>query len=418
MSISPRRTAALLTLLAGSAVISVSAVKISHRLLLRGLAAEVASNDSARAIGAVRELERVGSDGLPALSIAALGPPSEVSTAAQRAIEQLLGEWQREHFLQPTSDDYARRLLKLAEALASAAASTQHPAHDPIWAHRMAQRLLQLADRIPEGERAPLVLRCEDVLDATRPRIARNRPLAEPPAIEVVTNESPSPSLALPRETEPVKSVVGEDSFATAFALSDKRSSSSEAQPAEPIVPTPGFAASATPAADAPWQARWSTPAVAAEPIANLPTPAELQAVAPQMEPSDRELLRLWLVHALMPPVAGPIERQARLATLRLALAVRGFRDVRSDWIIASLSQRPADRLGLVDTLLTSSGRDAASWLLLLARDEAPPVRRAAILALITSRDRRILTLTHELALHDLDPQVAALAAQIGKLLR
>ena len=418
MSISPRQTAALLALIAGSAVISVIAVKISHRLLLRGLAAEVASNDSARAIGAVRELERVGSDGLPALSIAALGPPSEVSTAAQRAIEQLLGEWQREHYLQPTSGDYDRRLLKLAEALASAAASTQHPAHDAVWAHRMAQRLLQLADQIPEGERAPLVLRCEDVLDATRPRIARNRPLAEPPAIEVVTKESPSPALALPRETEPVKSVVGEDSFATAFVLRDKRSSSTEAQPSEPIVPTPGLAASATPATAAPWQARWSTPAVAAQPGTNPAAPAELRALALRMEPSDRELLRLWFVHAVMPHLAGPIEREARLATLQLALAARGFRDTRSDWIIASLSQRPADRLGLVDTLLTSSGRDAASWLLLLARDEAPPVRRAAILALITSRDRRILTLTHELALHDLDPQVAALAAQIGQLLR
>jgi hypothetical protein len=103
---------------------------------------------------------------------------------------------------------------------------------------------------------------------------------------------------------------------------------------------------------------------------------------------------------------------------LQQMLATRGLSGVRIDRVAAILSPRPTDRLRLIDDLLLSSRSGASGWLLLLARDESPQVRRAAILALITSRDRRILTLMHELALHDLDPQVAALASQIDKLLR
>jgi hypothetical protein len=124
------------------------------------------------------------------------------------------------------------------------------------------------------------------------------------------------------------------------------------------------------------------------------------------------------LAHELLPPLAGPLDRETRLTGVAQLLAARGYRNVHFNRAAAAMSSKPADRLELVEGLLTSSGRDATNWLLLMARDESPQVRRSAILALVTSRDRNILELTRELALRDLDPQVAELAPQIENLLR
>lgn len=409
-----RRTFHLLAIFIGSAVITVAAMKLSHRFVLRGLAAEVASEDAARAQQAIGELKRMGVAGAPTLVAIACSGRGESSEAAQHSVGQLLDVWERDQKLHANDRKYAERLAVLATSLQSAAAN-ELPADAAVWARRTIVELLRRAEQIPIGQRAALVRTCEQVLNRTQGAQSVASPVASD-GPNVVTSNPAAPA----PQAQPVESPIFENSEPQSTSPPDEVARTTGIVNSTPIAtmkarPNP---LRAPPPHDVRWEPKWNAPAVSQQAAAPMPQPEVTPVPTANESPSDRDLLRLWLLHTALSPVIGDLECATIRAAFEHSLASRGFSSLRFEWIVASLSQRSVDRMRLIDELLVSFRSDAPAWLLFLARDESPQVRRAAIVALITSRDRRILALTHDLALRDLDPQVAALAPQIGKLLR
>jgi hypothetical protein len=309
---------------------------------------------------------------------------------------------------------YGERLAVVAAGLESATAN-ELSADGAVWAQRIAVELLRRAEQIPIGQRATLVHTCEVVLNHTQ-----IGPVAASPAINedpVITKSLPAP---LSSQEKPVNAQVFENLALPVASPPEEVTRSPEIVKSIRIATKTGhpIPREAPQPLNVRWEPKWNAPAVSQQPAIPMTQPEAAPVATVTVEPSDRDLMSLWLIHTALPPVAGVLERAAILACFEQTLATRGFRSLRIEWAVSSLSKRRADRMRLVDALLVSFSSDAPAWLLLLAHDESPQVRRAAILALITSRDRRILALTHDLALRDRDPQVAALAPQIGRLLR
>jgi hypothetical protein len=354
-----------------------------------------------RALRAIGELERIGASGMPVLVAAACGSRHQVAFAARRAIDNRIEVQNR---------DNAECLTALAEALAIATRNATS-AETAVWAHRTAERLLRMAEIVPAGRRVGLVFHCEQVLDRTRDAIAAQAPAPEPmnAAKPAPTVPAAAPPQLTVCENPPSPDVLPTEPVAPIIAMESN-------PPATPDTP-PGNSLRLAEPKELPWQPHWSRPGIGGS-SADTPVPVTPPTPVPFGQLSDRDVLQFWLGHAAIPPFDGPLERIVRLTMLQQTLASRGFTGMRVDRVAALVSPTTAHRLQLIDALLVSSHSGASTWLLMLARDKSPQVRRAAILALITSRDRRILQLTHEMALHDRDPHVADLAPQIGKLLR
>lgn len=412
MRLPGRRWLLALALFAGIAGVWIAGAKLSQTLLLRGLSAEISSGDTDRALRSIAELEELDVRGVSILVKAAQHSEERVASAAQAAIALLLTRWRHEGEGTLATGLYERRLTQLSAALDESMPSTASFAAAD-WAHRTAERLLKLSDRIPPGNRVALIGHCEAVLDRTADSL-QTAPFStpEPPELASVSAapiENPSAPNALRiRPANPVETG------------SPPRDETSEWKVLDTVATPPQKTLDSN---DASWQPQWNAPEVVSQVKTYPPRRAEPFALA-AAKPSaslnhwtDRDLLSIWCLQSAL-PVGDSIPREMISLTYRNELATRGYRDLREGILLAVLSNRPKDRMAVVNRLLTSSVSDAPNWLLYLARDEAPQVRRAAISALLTCRDRRILAVIHDLALHDDDPQVAELAPQIGKLLR
>lgn len=109
---------------------------------------------------------------------------------------------------------------------------------------------------------------------------------------------------------------------------------------------------------------------------------------------------------------------RSRLQQLRSELARRGFRAVTAIQVASLLSPDPADRLTLVNDLLSVPSADAVRLLLLLASDESADVRAAAISGLGSSSSRELVQAAWELATQDDDYRVGRLAEALRQRLR
>ena len=99
-------------------------------------------------------------------------------------------------------------------------------------------------------------------------------------------------------------------------------------------------------------------------------------------------------------------------------LVARGYGGVTRRHVEGLLATDAESRVALVDELLTDRTGDPARMLLLMATDESPAVRAAAISALGGSSSRELVTKALELATQDQDLRVGRLAEPIRERLR
>jgi hypothetical protein len=137
-------------------------------------------------------------------------------------------------------------------------------------------------------------------------------------------------------------------------------------------------------------------------PVADPPQ----QAVKPTDEwasLSSRALLGEWLI------ATGP-----KKSSLEAELRDRGFGRLRSDVVRLALSTtNSTDRVLLVRDLPGIPGLGTKAWLMLLADDSDAEVRLAAVSAMATSGDGELVECAWNVALHDHDPRIAALAERL-----
>jgi hypothetical protein len=116
----------------------------------------------------------------------------------------------------------------------------------------------------------------------------------------------------------------------------------------------------------------------------------------------SRQLLARWLVAS-----GGdvfPLEEE---------LTRRGFGRLSARLVRQLFSDDAAERLRLVDDVLTEPGVDARPWLILLADDAAADVRLLAVTIMATSDDPVLIEKAWQVAINDHDPRIAGLAGRL-----
>ena len=116
----------------------------------------------------------------------------------------------------------------------------------------------------------------------------------------------------------------------------------------------------------------------------------------------SRELLRKWL--ASENGDAQAIERE---------LSKRGFGKLSKPLVQQFFSEKPQDRMRLVDHVLAQPGGGSEAWLLLLAADSDPDVRLFAVTYMATSNNAVLVEKAWQVAIRDHDPRVADLAGRL-----
>jgi hypothetical protein len=108
-------------------------------------------------------------------------------------------------------------------------------------------------------------------------------------------------------------------------------------------------------------------------------------------------------------------EAEAERTSARREFLRRGFSEVDFELARQLFSPDAEVRKQLALAVPRLASVDAAKWLMWLAADPQPEVRRAAITTLATSGDPSLLDKVEALARKDSDPQVQAVADQIAK---
>ena len=108
-------------------------------------------------------------------------------------------------------------------------------------------------------------------------------------------------------------------------------------------------------------------------------------------------------------------DAEVQRATARRELLRRGFSEVDLELARQLFSPDVAARKQLALAVPRLASVDAAKWLMWLAADPQPEVRRAAITTLATTGDPGLLDRVQALARKDSDEQIQALADQIAK---
>ena len=116
----------------------------------------------------------------------------------------------------------------------------------------------------------------------------------------------------------------------------------------------------------------------------------------------SRHLLARWLVASGSD--VFPLEEE---------LTRRGFGRLSARLVRQLFSDDPAERLRLVDDILTEPGVDARPWLILLADDAAADVRLLAVTIMATSDDPTLIEKAWQVAINDRDPRIAGLAGRL-----
>jgi hypothetical protein len=94
-------------------------------------------------------------------------------------------------------------------------------------------------------------------------------------------------------------------------------------------------------------------------------------------------------------------------------LTRRGFVRLSGRLVEPLFSNNAAERLRLVDDVLTEPGIDARPWLVLLADDADADVRLLAITIMATSDDATLIEKAWHVSIRDRDPRIAGLASRL-----
>ncbi len=159
--------------------------------------------------------------------------------------------------------------------------------------------------------------------------------------------------------------------------------------------------------------AEWNAPSTASakpRPARTVILPVSVQEAAP-----SRTLDSLKTVDVLELMRRLRSDGETQRADSRRELLRRGFSEVDLELARQLFSPDIAARKQLAMAVPRLASVDAARWLMWLAADPQPEVRRAAITTLATTGDPGLLERVEDMARKDSDEQVQALADQIAK---
>jgi hypothetical protein len=343
---------------------------------------------------------------------AATSADRNVAEEAQLCIGRLLRRAQRDLDADRRARTVARQLAELAEAL-DAQQAMFSPADD-AWVFSTTRKVLRLANRIPPRH-APLVaVQCDAILAKTAAREA-----AAGRHVEKDADDSDPARQASAHEEMPVASAQGSRPQLHSSTVPDLTGIG------EPSA-TGSVEASAEISAEEfindPWRSSWSHPIfrmMPAKPIheppreapksPTTPSPADETppldlptASAPLAELDSRELLRRWLE-----------AEGGEVFPLEDELTRRGFGRLSERLVVQLFSADSADRLALVDDVLTEPGIDARPWLILLSEDSDADVRLLAVTIMATSNDAALVEKAWQVSIRDEDSRIARLAGRL-----
>ncbi|MEM8865418.1 MAG: hypothetical protein AAGF31_07710 [Planctomycetota bacterium] len=416
----------LLSVLVLAAVVTGAAVWAARIYLAHALTARAVQPDAADAL--IPELADLGSVGIEPLAAAAASTKRSVALAAREEIDRLVRHWAKLEFEQPgITQDPSRQ--QLAVALLGQADSFS-PAGQQ-WLAGVASRLLR--DSTGRVGNTELVTACDQLLAAARQR-SRVLDTVEPPRSTVSSATADTPAVIKPTPWQPVtpspqRSVVAEPESTMPIAVAPRTElPSSTLEPVEPrevlepaasrqITPSPQPApitSSPAPIARLPWQSPGRVGPTATGPrgrssrrhIATIFVQPYSLSLALAATLPDRMLLAI----ALNPNSDSPID-----PLIRAAVIGRGFGAASRQQLQDAISKRESIRAALVDNVVIARSGSSSRLLLLLASDESPRVRRAAIAALGNSHNRLLVDAAWRMAVRDPDPTVAQLADELRR---
>lgn len=398
---------ALAIRLAAAALLAV-AILAGGRSLLRGRL-EVAAADRA-AKGDASAVTQAVTDWAEAVVPVALADDGPAGVRARLAVFERLDAHQARR-------DTTRFVVDAVETLAIARRESLSDAatrSGVAWARRLAERVANEAPRFAELDTRLDLLTASDGVLSIAPLVRGRPPQPEPTEapIEVEARVAVAPApVPMPTETAPTPP--------TTIRLES------------PPAPSPVAAADPSPA----WRPAWedaATPVAPPEPLKPAPTKPEAdgdRALLAELIDSVQRDSEAWRdrPEPRRLRASGPVsvaetaeQRAARLERERLQerLAARGFRGLSTDHVQALLDPSPEVRRALADKLLTSRSGDAVRLLRMLAEDEDATVRAAAVAAMGSSTDRRLVEHAWRIALNDPDPRVGRLAESLRGQLR
>jgi hypothetical protein len=406
-----------LVIVIGSSV-TVGALRWHRSQLIATLSEEIAHGEPREATAAVRQLAAIPIPPLEFLVELAASNDHNVAETAQVAINQLLERSKRETSVGKRLSHNAARL----DALASAISERQRafPRGYYPWLAATTRSIVEIANKCAAKDTTLIALRCDQILANVRPP----RPVSPPPQErigvpsvvptaaepEISTLESafdafPAQSvLSQPPAPKPIESVTETAQETTAWKSRDstlpaQRSINEQSQIADDGEARPDWAQpphrmmSAKPAGFHP-----------NVPLASVQSKAssETQPTAITDAQLVRDLLQQW--HDSRGKERKQVDEQ---------LAERGFVRLSPRIVDQYFSQNLADRLRLVDSVLTEPGVDPRPWLLLLAADENAEVRLMAVTVMATSEDQSLIEKAWQAAIRDRDSRIADLASRL-----
>jgi hypothetical protein len=418
--------------------------------LIADLADCISHGETRDAIEAVHKLATIPNPPIPVIVTAAASDEHETAGAAQVAIDRLLRRWQRDVESKKRYGTIASQLSELAKSLADTQAEFSESDH--AWLESAVRKILRIANMFPPTKTPLVAAHCDAVLTAigagrfpARPdelpdpgdfddvitAIPDRKPLSQPgvaphvdnvhEAIQGAIEKAHSAETALtpfdsPEMTEPllrndddtpndlpsdasISDLRDGSGGSTGDVVSDHLSSASglirrigvppmmRALPARPTNSLPNDRETS----------KRTTPDARTYALDRRDAPSD-----PIASTDSRELLRKWLVSENGD--AQIIERE---------LSKRGFGKLSKPLVQQFFSEKPQDRMRLVDNVLAQPGGGSEAWLLLLAGDTDPDVRLFAVTFMATSNNAALVEKAWQVAIRDHDPRVADLADRL-----
>ena len=387
-----------------------------------------------------QELARFDAAALAPLASAAAHTDLAVAGPARDEIDRLIRRWKNLEQQQTRFDASGRRLMLARELRKQARVYTPSGRR---WLSRVTERLLSTAPTSERGD-YDLIAACDDLIAISRQRSDIQDQLppqppqvawspTEPQAVpadqaqqsdpvpgnngtasnwrspNAVTMRQPSPvpqPPPQPAEPEP----IGQDSQLLVVGPIDEPPTTGE--PAEPARLVPPMAQQIAPEANASGDLPWQS---ANQPAPTVAGPAGLprQKIPPDAAGGWSQGMLAFACLSDRQLLAAGLAADDQL--VRAMLINRGFGGSSREQLAALISESEPQRLALVDRLLVSSTGNAARLLLTLGSDESPRVRAAALGALASSRDPRLVDAAWRMAIRDPDPRVGRLANELRR---
>jgi hypothetical protein len=410
--------------------------------LIADLADCISHGETRDAMEAVHKLATIPNPPIPVLVTAAASDEHETAGAAQVAIDRLLRRWQRDVELRKQYGTIASQLSELAKSLAES--QTEFSDADHAWLESAVRKIMHIANKFPPAKTPLVAVHCDAVLTAIGAGRFPPRPddlpgvddfdgviagvpdgkAASPPEflpstdLDEKANQSANEKVHSadnamtpfnpPATTEPLLrsgdvpvSELGDRSGRSDDDEASDRLRSSARLPrrsagAPPIFRVlPAMPINVSPSDDETSKNLTPNSRTAAEGAGDAPA-------SPLASTESRELLRKWFA-----------SESGDTQSVEHELGRRGFGKLSKPLVRQFFSEKPQERMRLIDIVLAQPGGGSEAWLLLLAEDSDVDVRLFAITFMATSNNAALVEKAWQAAIRDHDPRVADLAGRL-----